>query len=434
MQAVIHEMSSAVPLPKFDLFGVPPTQAMIERDIVTEHRPLTTIDPNSFIQFEIQTGIDEYIDLEKLYLSLKLRVKALHSDDPTKIADWKDVSQTNYLLHSLIKQMDIFIGDKQISSSSPTYSYKAYLEALLGFGLDAKASHLTSALWYNDECMKIDGPIKDVNAPIKDFKPVDLYGRLHTDLSFQGRSLLGGTKLTIRLLLNDVKFAFNANGCTPEIEYLDAALHVHRAKVPMSIVEAHNSALKMATAKYPITLSKVKTFTIAKGSNDANIDNIHSGQLPRRIFICFVDNRAFNGDLKLNPFKFQHFEINNLAVYLDGIQYPAKAYTPDFKRGLFQREMISLFDALDMMDGDSNFKINRENYASGNTIFGFNFAPDLSSGCGSIGHLNPIKFGSVRLSVKFSEPLKVPVTALVYCEFDKLLEIDINRNATLDLF
>jgi hypothetical protein len=97
-------------------------------------------------------------------------------------------------------------------------------------------------------------------------------------------------------------------------------------------------------------------------------------------------------------------------------------------------EMSSLFEALDMKDGDSNFKINRKNYNNGNTIFGFNFAPDLSSGCGAVGHLNPIKFGSLSLNLKFSTATAAAITALIYCEFDKLMEIDINRNANIDLY
>ena len=49
--------------------------------------------------------------------------------------------------------------------------------------------------------------------------------------------------------------------------------------------------------------------------------------------------------------------------------------------------MYSLFEAIDMLDMDSTFYINRENYSKRNTIFGFNFAPDLSSGCGTVGHV-----------------------------------------------
>ena len=32
----------------------------------------------------------------------------------------------------MIKQVDVFVGDKQITSNSLTYAYKAYFEAFLG--------------------------------------------------------------------------------------------------------------------------------------------------------------------------------------------------------------------------------------------------------------------------------------------------------------
>lgn len=431
MQAVLHEQSSSVPLPKFDLFGVPPTQTMIERDIVTEHRPITTLDPSSFIQFEIPTSIDEYIDLEKIYFYLKIKVKKI--DSVNAEADWDDISPVNYLLHSMIKQLDIFIGDKQITSSSSTYAFKAYIEALFGFSEEAKKSHLTSALWFDDTVLKVEGPLKDRNDAIKNYAICDLYGRLHTDLAFQGRSLLGGSKLIVRILLNEPNFYMMSHDHTPELEFLDASLHVHRAKVPQMIVEAHNAALQISTAKYPFTMSKVKSFTIPKGVSDANIDNLHSGQLPRRIFVFFVLNDAFCGKYIMNPFKFEHFNINSLVVHMDGVQYPSKPYTPDFTNGIYQREMVSLYEALDMIDGEPNIKFNRDNFKTGNVIFGFNFSPDLTSGVGAIGHLSPIRYGSLRLSVRFSTALLLPITCLVYCEFDKMLEIDINRQAHIDM-
>ena len=430
----IHEMSSTVPLPKFDLFGVPPTQNVIERDIVTEHRPITTIDPNSFVQFEIYTAADEYLDLEKLFLYIKVKVK-----EDSKIAtdtDWDDVAPVNYLLHSLIKQLDIFIGDKQITTTSPTYSYKAYIEALFGYTISAKKSHLEAAGWIHDDAERkqMMSPSGLDNDYIESYKTQDLYGRLHTDLTFQGRNLLGGCKIIIRILFNEPKFYLMSLTHEPVLEFLDICLYAHRSKVPQMIVEAHEAALKISTAKYPLTLSKVKPFTISKGLMDANIDNIHSGQLPKRIFIFFVDNLAYIGDYKRNPFWFANFNICSLSVHLDGQQYPPKAFTPDFSKENYMREYMSIFEALDMLDGESTIDINRHTYPDGNVIFGFNFTPDLSIGSGVTGYLNPIRFGSLRLNVRFSKALEQTITAMVYCEFDKLLEIDINRNAFIDLF
>ena len=432
---LLHEMSNSVPLPRFDLFGVPPTQQMIEKDIVTEHRPISSIDPASFLQFEIKSAVDEYIDMEKLYLYLKIKIKKPADSKLDQTKFFTSFAVVNNLLHSLIKQLDIFIGDQQFNTSSPTYAYKAYFENLLGFSKSAKdLSYLSSALWFNDEDEKSNNVDSKRTTLFSAFKPVDLFGKLHTDLSFQGRSLLGGSKLILRILFNEPSFYFLSDSFKPEFEFLEAAIYAHRAKVNQYVVDAHNAALSIAPAKYPITVSKVKNFTINSSAIDVNLDNVHNGQLPRRIFVAFVENSAFCGFYVKNPFYFNHFNITSLCVFLDGVQFPTKAFTPDFTNKNYVRELHSIYEALDMLDGESNFNINRMNYGVGNTIFGFNFTPDLSSGAGAVGHVNRIKYGTLRIALRFSETLTTTLTALVYCEFDKILEIDIARKVTIDLF
>jgi len=362
-----------------------------------------------------------------------MRIKIKNFEHPGNAEPFKEIKSANYLLHSMIKQLDIFIGDTQINPSTPTYAYKAYFEALLGYGMEAKKSHLTSAGWMSDNILYriLDEGVKK---PLEDFRQLDLYGRIHSDIAFQGKSLLGGLKLVIRILLHEPKFYIISKEFDVQLEFLEAALHVHRSKVPQYIVDAHNAALRISPAKYPLTLAKVKSFTIQKGTLDINIDNVHNGQLPRRIFIAFVSNSAYLGNYKQDPFYFNHFNISMLAVYVNGEQYPSKPFTPDFNNQIYEREMISIFEALYMMDDHSTVEINRTTYGKGNTIFGFNFTPDLTSGVGTTGHLSQIKFGTLRLSVRFGSQLTEAITALVYCEFDKILEIDINRNVNIDLF
>ena len=61
-----------------------------------------------------------------------------------------------------------------------------------------------------------------------------------------------------------------------------------------------------------------KSFTIPQNYLDVSHKKLFSGQLPMRIVIGLVDNRAYNGDRQRNPFNFQHSNLNEIAVYLDG--------------------------------------------------------------------------------------------------------------------
>jgi hypothetical protein len=70
----IHELSNITPHPDFDLFGVPPTQLTIEKDVQSEHRPISVLSSGSVIQFNINSAIDEYIQLRDTLLKIVLKI------------------------------------------------------------------------------------------------------------------------------------------------------------------------------------------------------------------------------------------------------------------------------------------------------------------------------------------------------------------------
>jgi hypothetical protein len=145
-----------------------------------------------------------------------------------------------------------------------------------------------------------------------------------------------------------------------------------------------------------------------------------------------VLHSAYNGSYILNPYNYKHFNLNYLAFYLNGVQYPEKAFQPDFSNGLYIREYMSLFNATNQNVTDSCITIDRKAYAKGSTIIGANFAPDLSSGCGASGYVSPYRFGSLRLHLRFKEPLPETINLLVYLEFDSVVEINLDRNPVFD--
>jgi len=437
-----HQLSNITPHPDFDLFGLPPTQLTVEKDVFTEHRPINITNSSSVIQFVIPTSIDEYIQLRESLLYLKFKVN-LKKKDGTDVdeSDWANVAPVSYLLHSMFRQIDLEIAGKSITLSPQTYAYKSRFEFDLGFTNDAKISHLTAAGAYNDTDEKTTisesrSKIIMPNPVTKDGtgKSVELMGKLHLDMAFQPRALLGGTALKLTLVPNDPKFYLmnKSQNILPQIEFESIIFYAHRSKLNDSVVEAHNLALTKTNAKYPICRSMVKAFNINSGNIDVSIDNALNGQLPRRVFLAMVTNDAFNGNYSKNPFNFEHFDLNHLAIYLDGEQHPLNAYKPDFEKQLFVREYMGLFEALNQLNTDSTLILSKEQYAAGNTIFGFNFAPDLADDCNKMGYANPVRTGNLRIDLKFSKALSETINVLLYCEFDNIVEITRERNAVTD--
>ena len=436
----LHELSDETALSEFDIFGVPATQTTVDQDICSEHRPSSTLSSKAFIEFNVNTGIDEYVRLADTMIYMRLRV---HIDKPmkSKVAneDWKNVSTVNNLLHSLFKQVDFTIGDRQVTLSYQTYSYKCDIETKLGKSKEAKESFLTGGLWYEDDPEKpesinqIRSSFIEPDALNEDKsigRELDLLGKIHLDMFEQDRPLIGGCSLKLKFTPNDPSFYMmcTSDVCVTGVEFTDAVLFVHRSKISRRVLEGHLKALAISNAKYPIRRSFVVPSTINKGTMDAIIDNVYNGQLPRRAFVAMVSHNAFNGSFILNPYNYQHFNLSYLSFYLNGVPYPEKPFTPDFLNGNYIREYMSIFDATNQLVTDSCISLDRRNYPKGSTIIGVNFSPDLSSSCCSSGYTSPIKFGSMRIQVRFREPLKETINLLVYLEFDSIIEINQEKN------
>ena len=65
--------------------------------------------------------------------------------------------------------------------------------------------------------------------------------------------------------------------------------------------------------------------------------------------------------------------------------------------------------------------ISRETYANGYCLFAFDLTPDLSANQDT--HWNLVKHGSVRIDVRFDDPLSSTVNGIIYAEYENILEI-----------
>ena len=167
------------------------------------------------------------------------------------------------------------------------------------------------------------------------------------------------------------------------------------------------------------------------GIHGETLDNIILGQLPKRIIIGFVNNKAFNGDRALNPFNFEQFNINFLCLYVDGVQVPSKPLQSNFEDSkLYIEAYHTLFSGTDVHFLNEGNQISRESYPNGYCLFAFDLTPDLSAN--DCTHWNWVKQGSVRLDVRFAEALANTVNCIVYAEYDNILEVDASRQAIVD--
>jgi len=151
--AFAHDMSCECTKSELDLFPVPPTQTSMEHGSWVEYHPLTTVADGSPIEFDVCGSVDDYVDFANSMLHVKAKVT---NENDTDLAADAAVGPVNLFLHSLFSQVDISLNGTLITSSTNTYPYRAMIETLLSYGMDAKTSQLTSALYYKGTAGNMD--------------------------------------------------------------------------------------------------------------------------------------------------------------------------------------------------------------------------------------------------------------------------------------
>ena len=103
---------------------------------------------------------DVYTDLANSYLHVKAKIT---NADGSNIAGTAQVGPVNLWMHALFSQVEVYLNNKLVTPSSTSYPYRAYMKTVFNFSKDAKASHLTSALFYKDQAGKMDAinPLAD---------------------------------------------------------------------------------------------------------------------------------------------------------------------------------------------------------------------------------------------------------------------------------
>jgi hypothetical protein len=157
--------------------------------------------------------------------------------------------------------------------------------------------------------------------------------------------MLNEVNVKIKLTRSRDAFCLMASGDQPfKVKTAAAAMIVRKVKISPSVYLAHAKTLETSLAKYHLKRVICAAFTIPAGYLGSSQEKLFSGQLPTRLTVGCLDNRAFNGDFTRNPFNFQHFSLSELAVYLDGQQHGIKPLSVDFANRQYVTSFTSLFN------------------------------------------------------------------------------------------
>ena len=446
-----------------------------------DYAPLSSVEnPNSAITFLI-AGTDEYIDLSKTILTVTGKITK--KDGNTKLGgnDQSNVAPVNNFLHSLFRQVDVYLNGKQVTPAMGTYAYRSYIETLLNYDVSAKQSQFSSALYYKDTAGQMDktgalpslktinyktAGVSSTNASdklyvlgtgnqgfvkrhqfIKNGNQFVLSGPIFSDIFMTDRLLLN--MMDLKVVLNRSSDAFslmeigNDPPIEPKVQLTDVVLKVRKVKVDQSVSDGVERILKQTPALYPIRRVECKILTIPANLPNVRQDNIFSGIIPNSFVFGLVHVDASTGEYGKNPYNFQHFGVTSVSLTANGQEIPFKLLTLKYPTDTtgkidtgndteldFDEAYNTLFSGTGKIYSNAGLDITREDYPGGYALYAFDLTPDM---CKSADYFNAVQRGSLTLALTFGASHDHAIGMVCYGDFENIIRIDAERNAIYDI-
>ena len=409
----IHNESSPATIAELDLFKVPPTQTVIESMYDVEYSPVGSIDNAKVFEFIIPAS-EHYTDLSASYLHAKL---SLELKAPITAAD--KIIPANNFAAALFEQLDVYFGTVNVTPGNSLFHYQTYIDDLF-----FKHKGAIGACQLLDESE--DKRIERIKTEFDIILPI------HGPLFQQEKLLIDRVPIALRLKTAPDSFGLKCDkDGTISIVFKQLSLFIRRVKLFMPVQMTIESTLASSMAKYYFQRHEVKSYHLHNGFAASSIDNVYNGQLPRKVIIGFVTDKAFNGDIKSDAFKFEHKNLTEIALVVNGIKIPSSSYKPDFKNNIYMREYFNMYRSMNQDSGLSIINIKHDDYVKQHPLFVFDLTDDGTLATDS-GALSLIKRGTARIDVQFTEALTEGMHMIVFGIYDSVIQIDSTRNVITD--
>ena len=372
----------------FSYFDAPMLQRAVVREFDKTCHPLSAIQAGSPIEFHVPAVDRQYLDLRHSELEVCCYIKA---PDGTKVTDATKAGPDNNLLNSLFRSVEVELNGYLVSDANSLYPYRSMAEALTSYSKDVVETRLQA------EGFMIDSPgnladtnpngnnsgLKTRSQLFAGRNTITLCGRPNVDIFHADRCLPPNVEMRLRLNPSSSKFVIKtatpATGQT-QVEYTIhiqcARLIIHVKEVSNAFAEAHKTVLKNKPYRIPITRMAAKILTISKGSSNFEQDIFDT--LPDRIVLMMVDDSSLNGEYTSNPFFFNHFNLKQLGLKVNGQPVPVDVVKMDFTSKQYIKAYRFLLKQLELSEGDKSLCLSPDDWANGYTFFAIRIVPHPS--------------------------------------------------------
>lgn len=432
-------------LPNLNLFEKTPITEQVRKEHYVIVHTQNLLDENSarpggILKYMIH-GDDLYLNLAQCFFHIE--VQLLKDNKPIVFSN-SNVSVVNCFASSLIKNCKVSLDHHVITSSYQTFAYTQYILYLLGYDDDSKNSKLQSLCFWMDDPAHMDSVVKvsaadatkltcqneglmkrrewfDANGKIELILPFNI------DLARQHKFLLDKINLEVELSLNSAAFCLMYPASeTFSYKINKADFYIQKLEINEAPVLALETVLKNYTAQYEYEENVCRFLTLTSGQRTYSFDPLFSGYLPIRAIVGLVTSNAVQGSGQLNPFNFQHHNIESISFVLAGRQYPFNEQKMDFSNNECLVAFQQLYRNLGCgMANNNTFGLSLNQFKSGYTLFSFNFIPNAIFE--NQLQVEPLR-GPLRIDLRFSVAPTESLTAVLFLVFPGRCLISKYRN------
>jgi len=380
-------------------------------------------------EFSLPPLHDSFLMLDKSFLYIKCQI--LKGDNANCI-ETDNFSIMNNFGHSLFSRcVVLFNGIDVMPHVSDHVNYKSYAECVLSYESDtARETNLVNNIFHMDSA----GYYENFNLKTKNDKGEEVsynkgyhMRRRHCENSrifdlapsvphpfFRiDKALAPNIRLGVKFTrASDDWVILSDEGNKYKVKLLDFRLHYHR-------VRGSKDALEAKLEKYQFTSTELRLFPLPSAMTTYVIPISIGGIVPKQMVIWATDTAAVNGTPGKNPFYFQHYDLEYLALKINDKLYPPDGLRPDFSNtpALVMRELRHLKANTGFIGTDRGNCVTYQQFCNGTTVFAFDTTHDLCN----CRHLHPSEVGTISGIFKWKNPLPNAITVFVYMVYDSFL-------------
>ena len=218
-----------------------------------------------------------------------------------------------------------------------------------------------------------------------------------------------------------IEFMASRTSYFPQLKIKDFYIVARRIELTQSALRSYFRP--QALQRYVGALTEVHSHALVTGISKKTITVYSNGIVPKQIIVGMVRTSAFVGDYTLNPFDFQHFGLNKIALKVNAIRVPQEPLQPDFEKKLYKREYVHMLMNTGRWRTEVGNSISPETFEQGCTLFPWDLTPDLCCGY----HTHAGKEGVVEVELAWEKPLEEQLTVLIFTCKDQIVTLDPNN-------